>query len=338
MASKKISELASATIPLGSSDLVEVVQGGVNKKAPKSAFGLQSVQAGTNVTIDDTDPSNPIINSSGGGGSGTVESVTGDGVDNTNPANPVINSASETAQGTAELANQTETNTGTDDARIVTPLKLNTKLRATRTVTGADSLVQSDDNSLIIFNSATAFNFTLDQLTAGSKVQFMNINTGVVTFVNGSGVTVSPTSPTLMGAGSGVFPGAFVFYTSATTPILSSAYPESWLAYTPTISGFSVDPTSVVARYTLIGKTCTVRVHMVPGTSNSTGMSMTLPFTAQSRNSYSIIIQSNGITGAGRCDTTGASNVLTIYATPAGGNFANSGNKGAFFVITYEIE
>lgn len=90
MASKKISELTSATTPLGPSDLVEVVQGGVNKKAPKSAFGLQSVQAGTNVTIDDTDPSNPIINASGGGGSGTVESVTGDGVDNTDPANPVI--------------------------------------------------------------------------------------------------------------------------------------------------------------------------------------------------------------------------------------------------------
>lgn len=90
MASKKISELTSATTPLGPSDLVEVVQGGVNKKAPKSAFGLQSVQAGTNVTIDDTDPSNPIINASGGGGSGTVESVTGDGVDNTDPDNPVL--------------------------------------------------------------------------------------------------------------------------------------------------------------------------------------------------------------------------------------------------------
>lgn len=31
---------------------------------------IESVQAGTNITIDDTDPLNPIINSSGGGGSG----------------------------------------------------------------------------------------------------------------------------------------------------------------------------------------------------------------------------------------------------------------------------
>lgn len=214
----------------------------------------------------------------------------------------------------------------------------NAQARATRTVTGADSLVQSDDNSLIIFNSATPFNFTLDQLTAGSKVQFMNINTGVVTFVDGTGVTVAPTAPTLMGAGSGVFPGAFVFYTSATTPILSSAYPESWLDYTPTFTGFSVNPTGITARYTLIGKTCTVRLHMTPGTSNDVGQTITLPFTSKGRNSYSILVTNNGVTQFGRCDTLGSSNILTVYATAAGGAFTNTGNKGCFFVLTYEIE
>lgn len=34
------------------------------------AGGIDSVQPGTNVTIDDTDPRNPIINASGGGGGG----------------------------------------------------------------------------------------------------------------------------------------------------------------------------------------------------------------------------------------------------------------------------
>jgi hypothetical protein len=51
--------------------------------------GIQSVQAGTNVTVDNTDPQNPVINvpniPSGG-----VESVTGNIVDNTDPANPTI--------------------------------------------------------------------------------------------------------------------------------------------------------------------------------------------------------------------------------------------------------
>lgn len=39
-------------------------------------------------------------------------------------------SATETTAGVAEIATQTETNTGTDDARIVTPLKLQTRMAA----------------------------------------------------------------------------------------------------------------------------------------------------------------------------------------------------------------
>lgn len=57
--------------------------------------GVLSVVAGTNVAIDDTDPKNPIVNASGGGGSGIVESVVaGDNVavDSTDPANPVVSS------------------------------------------------------------------------------------------------------------------------------------------------------------------------------------------------------------------------------------------------------
>lgn len=51
--------------------------------------GIDSVVAGTNVTIDDTDPANPIVNAQG-----VLESVvpgTNVTVDNTDPANPIIN-------------------------------------------------------------------------------------------------------------------------------------------------------------------------------------------------------------------------------------------------------
>lgn len=96
MADLKITQLPTATTPAGT-ELAEIVQGGVNKKvtlqeiadlAPEA--GIQSIVAGTNVTVDDTDPLNPIVSASGGGGTGTVESVTGDGVDNTDPDNPVL--------------------------------------------------------------------------------------------------------------------------------------------------------------------------------------------------------------------------------------------------------
>ena len=50
------------------------------------------IVAGANITVDDTDPTRPIVSSSGGGGSG-VQTVTGTGqinVDNTDPVNPVV--------------------------------------------------------------------------------------------------------------------------------------------------------------------------------------------------------------------------------------------------------
>jgi dienelactone hydrolase len=56
-----------------------------------------SLIAGANITIDYTDPRNPVISSTGGGGSGTVESVvagTGISVDVTDPANPIVTNIS----------------------------------------------------------------------------------------------------------------------------------------------------------------------------------------------------------------------------------------------------
>ncbi len=70
--SKKISALPSAGAITGS-ELIEVVQNGANVKTTISAVasggaGVLSIVEGTNITIDDTDPQNPIISSTGGGG------------------------------------------------------------------------------------------------------------------------------------------------------------------------------------------------------------------------------------------------------------------------------
>lgn len=112
---KKISELAVAGALTGAETL-EVVQGGVNKKTTTQDIAnlggggggiVETIVAGSNITVDDTDPANPIVSASGGGGSGTVESVTGDGVDNTDPDNPVItildSATPSTAGGTITL-------------------------------------------------------------------------------------------------------------------------------------------------------------------------------------------------------------------------------------------
>lgn len=132
MANAKISQLPSATTPLSGPELLEIVQGGINKQVTFSALVLD-------------------------------------------------------------------------------------ELRKTRTVTTADAIVQTDDNSLIIFNSASPINFTLDQLTANTKASFLNIGAGAVTFVNGSGVTLTG-GPTLAAAAGTDYPTAFVVYLTNTTP------------------------------------------------------------------------------------------------------------------------
>lgn len=84
--SKKISELPPGSTPAGS-ELIEGVQGGVNVKFNISQIatggaGVLSVVAGTNVTVDNTDPQNPIVSATGGGsftltdGEGTTASGT----------------------------------------------------------------------------------------------------------------------------------------------------------------------------------------------------------------------------------------------------------------------
>lgn len=106
---------------------------------------------------------------------------------------------------------------GTITGTLADQTDLYAYLRGTRTVTGADSIVQGDDNSLIIFNSATPFNFTLDQLTASTKASFLNIGAGAVTLVAGSGVTI--TGEVIIPAAVGTdYPSAFVFYHTLTTP------------------------------------------------------------------------------------------------------------------------
>lgn len=95
--------------------------------------------------------------------------------------------------------------------------------RRVREVTGASASVQADDNGLVIFNSATPFNFTLDQLTADvagnqtTKITFVNYGAGAVTFTNGSGVTLAG-SPILPGATGTTYPSAVVIYDTLTTP------------------------------------------------------------------------------------------------------------------------
>jgi hypothetical protein len=59
--------------------------------APFPDTGVASVVAGTNVTVDATDPANPVINVPDVGIVDSIVAGTGIGVDDTDPANPIVN-------------------------------------------------------------------------------------------------------------------------------------------------------------------------------------------------------------------------------------------------------
>lgn len=112
-----------------------------------------------------------------------------------------------------------------NDTSIATTAYVQSELRETRTVTGTGSLVQTDDNSLIIFNSATPFNFTIDQLTVGSKFSWINYGSAAVTFINGSGVTIDGNTTASARSGNIFSSGLIDFSQSATAPKSISGEP-----------------------------------------------------------------------------------------------------------------
>lgn len=99
-----------------------------------------------------------VFNFGGGGGSGTVESVTGDGVDNTDPDNPVID------------------------------------LTSSRTITGSDDLDQTDNLHIVYTDCGSPCNVTVDLLTTGTQITVINIGASTATLTEGSGITLDGTT------------------------------------------------------------------------------------------------------------------------------------------------
>lgn len=113
----------------------------------------------------------------------------------------------------------------------------------------------------------------------------------------------------------------------------------AYISYTPTYTGFSADPTSVVARYTLMGKVCSVYLRATPGTSNATSFTVTLPFAAANTaiQTHVIVATDNGANSSGRVSTRVNSAIMDVYPTVTGTSWTASGLKNCGFTITYEI-
>lgn len=178
MADLKISELPASDALTGA-ELVELVQGGVNKRT-------------TTQDIADL-----------GGGGGTVESVTGDGVDNTDPENPVLSFPTPSDIGLGNVDNTSDANKPISTA---TQMALNLKsdiLSTFRTLTSDHTLDSTDlasvnagdvleiQMNVAIANSVTIPANATQAFPVGSNIIVSQIGAGQTSIVAAVGVTIN---------------------------------------------------------------------------------------------------------------------------------------------------
>ena len=113
--------------------------------------------------------------------------------------------------------------------------------------------------------------------------------------------------------------------------------------WTPSFTGFSANPTGVMARYVLIGKLVTCFVYMGgAGTSNTAGFTVSAPFTAATvaggawMNAIAYCVDNSAGAAAGYAQIASAGTVFTLTKS-AGAGWTAALTKLAHFTITYEI-
>jgi hypothetical protein len=135
----------------------------------------------------------------------------------------------------------------------------------------------------------------------------------------------------------------YVQYYSSVFYLLNPTQGAS-VSYTATPTGFSVNPTSQVARYFKVGRKCTVMISGgAAGTSNATTYTYPAPFAAATISNMewkAPLAQgyNNGayITTMGMAKIVSASSTINLYTTQAEGAWSNVNDKVASFAITYE--
>jgi hypothetical protein len=174
MANKKISGLPDAGALTGA-ELVELVKGGVNVQS--TAQDVADLGGGGGHTIEDE--GTPLtqrtkLNFVGAsvavtddsGDDATVVTISSTGVSDGDKGDVVVSSSgtvwtvetsTESLAGKAELSTQAENNTGTDDERIVTPLKLKNLDRDSSALTDAGTIDITGPKHTLATSSSRTF-------------------------------------------------------------------------------------------------------------------------------------------------------------------------------------
>lgn len=310
MADKKISELPSATAPTGT-ELVEIVQGGVNKQttaqdiADLASGGVTSVftRSGAVVAASGDYTATQVTNTPAGGIAATTVQAAIDELDTEKVDKETFTTltfASPTVWACdnrqTPLAQVTATGSFTIDM--------------TNVKDGAAGTLK------IITNTASAITLTFDTSFTNKKLGA----TGDETF----------TTYTFPAATGKEFILSFVAVGTTLHWVIQAPLP-AWTDFTQTFEGFSGTPT-YTCRYLYDAEVKNLRMYLAftaGSTSNATTFTFRIPIAAANTGLQCEVCQvmNNGTNATGMALTRVGSDVVDVYATLGFGAFTASGNK-----------
>jgi hypothetical protein len=193
MANAKISELPASGALTGT-ELVELVQGGVNKQT----------------TTQD------IADLGGGGGGGTWGSITGTLADQTDLDAALDAKAPIDSPTFTTAANAPTPAAGDDDTSIATTAFHKAANRAESAETADRALAQTDDQKVLFANKATTLTFDCPSLAENTWIIIVQVNAGAVAFTTSGGVAFeNAVTPGITGGAIGS--GIALWYRTATS-------------------------------------------------------------------------------------------------------------------------
>lgn len=119
-----------------------------------------------------------------------------------------------------------------------------------------------------------------------------------------------------------------------------------WFGWTPTLTGFSANPSPAVYRFAVVGRSCMMLVrHNGDGTSNSTGLTISLPIAAASYGGSGVVAVMLGqakdlgstLSAPAMVTVAEGGTVATCYKDATGASWTASGGKRCSFEGVYEV-
>lgn len=192
------------------------------------------------------------------------------------------------------------------------------------------------------YGSATTINVPSDATTrynVGDKIHIVQSSTDLYYYVTGVSATV------LTVVGTAAVANTTISSMEFSKEVLPVNFPD-WIAWTPTQTGFSADPSNAAYRFKITGRKVTAMVSQnTNGTSNATGFTISAPVTAATVSNGNwggnvLLAVDNGAVITATQPVVyiaSAGTVFNLHPSAALGNWTNANGKRAYFMIDYEI-